>query len=452
MRAAETREQFERFCARVELVAVIDHAGRAGNGFFQALFDQHPQVLTCPWLHYAYSYAVTEYDGASDLPAADAHRFWSTKWYFRLLYQIPAGALASQIRKFGGDPDAAIDRSELRRVFDELVGTRETISRRELVLASYFAYAVGVGRNLEAIKYVLISDSISLRTEHVVAGFSGRVVDHMVSDFPSARLFHLERDPRAGFASSRHQFVNSLGNMYGIKPGNYWRRLGRLARLDYDWDSTFVFGFWLLYFAQTYRAIERKKADYPGHFSEVKNEDLNLRFTWAVDAIIKRLNVEALPEWRNEPYVPTMVGSPWTGTGAYNSTYQPHRHGPLPNDSDEVAGRVTGPNAYVTQRWRTRLLTNEVRILEWSLAREMEHFGYEFLTQERDRSSFKFVSALLRPLSGELPTRRWLASGRGLGWREFSRRVFFTLSFPPFYFASRVSLLILAFSRRLLPA
>ena len=76
----------------------------------------------------------------------------------------------------GGDPRAPVDRIIVREVFDVLLSECGRITRRELVLASYFAYAVATGRDLRAVEYVLVSDSISLRTERVMDGFSGCVV------------------------------------------------------------------------------------------------------------------------------------------------------------------------------------------------------------------------------------------------------------------------------------
>ena len=59
--------EFKNFSMQVNLLMVIDHAGRAGNGFFQTIFDSHPQVLACPWMHYVYSYLQSEYGDAEQL-------------------------------------------------------------------------------------------------------------------------------------------------------------------------------------------------------------------------------------------------------------------------------------------------------------------------------------------------------------------------------------------------
>ncbi|HEY2250673.1 MAG TPA: hypothetical protein VGH74_06415, partial [Planctomycetaceae bacterium] len=140
------REKFEAFARRVNLIVAIDHSGRAGNGFFQAIFDQHPEVLTCPWMHYVYSYIETEFGGPCILDCARAGDFLTTKTYFRYVYLDVDDRRSKEITKFGGDPAAPLDRDVVRRVFREIVANSDTISRRDAIVAMYFAFAVGSGR------------------------------------------------------------------------------------------------------------------------------------------------------------------------------------------------------------------------------------------------------------------------------------------------------------------
>jgi len=435
-------ENFSAFSERVNLIVAIDHAGRAGNGFFQAVFDQHPEVLTCPWMHYVYSYIETEFGDGAFLDAVRAREFLAAKAYFRYVYCDADATRANEIRKFGGDPTAVLDRSLVRRVFDEIFQASDSISRRDAVIAMYYCYALGVGRDLEQIKYVLVTDSISLRLEDPSSGFSGRVVDRIVDDFPAARIMQLVRDPRASFASTNHQYVNSAGNMYGLHFGNYWESVKRLCQARFDWDRLHVFGFFLGYFWQTFLAVERKVAQYRDHVLRVKNEDLNLAFVPTMQKLCNWLGIRMLPEWSGMDYVPTMVGRPWTGTGAYNSAYQRNTYGPLSNDPDKVARTVTGPNEYVTRRWRTRLAESEIYLIEWVLRAEMERYGYDFVVLKPDNAGIGELKRVLwKPMRGELPTIRWIFNGRHLGWRELADRVFFTVAFPPFYVGTRLQLL-----------
>lgn len=431
---------FADFLERVELIFVLDHAGRAGNGFFLTIFDQHPEVLACPWMHYVYSYIVSEF-GEGEIDCGRLRDFWTREFYFRFLYNDLDDALADELRRFGADPDAPLDRARVRQVFDGFLEGRAQMSRKELVVLTYYAFAAGLGRDLGQVRYIMVADSISLRSESPFTGFSGRVIDAAVHDFPEARLIHLVRDPRAGFASTRHQFVNSLGNMYGIRWGSYWRRFRRLLRRDWDWDSVFVFGFWLVYFAAAFRAAERKKAQYARRFTTIRNEDLNLNFEPSIAALAIRLGVRCPPAWGGAPFVPTMLGRPWTGTGAYNSRYQTHRYGPLANDREEVARQVTGPNAYVTERWKTRLSRSEIYLIERLLAPEIRAYGYAFLEYRPGRrQAGRFELALAVPLTGELPSPLWILKGFRLGLAEVVQRLFYLYAFPLFYVAARLVL------------
>jgi hypothetical protein len=434
----DTVAQFRTFSQRANLMIAIDHSGRAGNGFFQAIFDQHPQVLTCPWIHYVYSYIVTEFGPKAEIDAAQLRAFLSTHAYFRLLYQDADPQRRMEILKFGGNPEARIDRDRLRAVFDEILGRSRVITRRDAVLAMYFAFGLATGRILDDVKYVLVTDAMSLRFESAYDGFSGVALEAAAADFPAIRILQLVRDPRASFASTNHQFVNSAGNMYGLHFGNFWKSLGLLWRKKFDWERVFVFGFLLIYFRQAYLAAERFKARHSDNVIVIRNEDLNLKFAEATGALCAQLGIAPSPQWSANDYQPTMVGMPWTGTGAYNSAYQKITDGPLENDPPSVADKVTGPNEYVTRRWRSRLAPNEIYLIEWMLRDELRNFGYEPMELNADNRSVAAMTRRLRaPLRGELPTWRWIARGGRRGFAEIADRVFFTLFFAPFYVGVR---------------
>ena len=73
---------FRRFRQSVNLMLVIDHAGRAGNGFFQTIFDKHPQVVVCPWIHYIYSYIIEEFGDKETLSCEEVQEFLATNDLF----------------------------------------------------------------------------------------------------------------------------------------------------------------------------------------------------------------------------------------------------------------------------------------------------------------------------------------------------------------------------------
>ncbi|MBU1040842.1 MAG: sulfotransferase [Proteobacteria bacterium] len=439
------RKLFKSFTERANLLLVVDHAGRAGNGFFLSIFDQHEQVLSCPWVHYVYSYCLTLFGDGDALESSHVLDVWSKQKYFNLLHDDLSAENRAFILKVGGDPAAPMDRSLVRTVFRDIILARPTISRRELILATYFSFALGIGRDTEAIEYVLVSDSISLRTESVFAGYSGRIVDLVLEDFPTARLFHLIRDPRAGFASTNHQFINQLGNMYGLRLGNALSRLVRTARMDFNWDSFFVFGFFLMYFRQTFEAIMRKRAEHATSFTVIRNEDLNCNFRETMKSVSSMLGIKHLEAWDlDEHFMPTMLGIPWRGTGAYNSRYSPPTM--LQNDPASVCAKSVGPNKHVTVRWKSRLKPSEIYLIETFLRPEFDALGYDLLTTSGSWRSSRWLLTLLKPLRGELPSVHWVAQGWSVGWRLFMDRLFFSIVWPVYYILVRLSFAVAVYT------
>ena len=336
----------------------------------------------------------------------------------------------------GGNPKARIDRQIVKRIFDQYLQRSQTISRQNLVCLIFYSFAIGTGRNLDDVKYVLCTDSISLRQETLFTGFSGKLIEIALADFPFAKLVHLERDPRAGFASSNHQFINQLGNMYGVRYGNFFDRLKLIFKKQLDWDSFFVFGFWMIYFLKTYKTIKLKKALNEDVFHTVLNEQLNLNFSETMHQLSLVLGLKYLRCW-DERFQPTMLGLPWTGTGGYNNQYQRNHYGPLKNDSDDVSKNVRGPNVYVTQRWRKRLRKNEILLLECMFADEIHTFGYEFMNPPKIRNSFfHFFIALCKPLVASC--QLYLGLEMGLRCKASFEPLILCFVFPLFYIYGRI--------------
>jgi hypothetical protein len=441
---------FEEFQNRVGLICLIDHHGRAGNGFVLSIFDQHPEVLTCPWIHYDYTYAMEFLGMSNTYPSCLVKSIWPQKAYYRYLYNELTPDMAAALIKPGGDPSAPVNRKEVRRVFDLIVEQGDVITRKQLIQASYFSYAMGVGRDLQKIKYIMISSAISLRTETPLTGFQGRMIDFMAEDFKDLKLFCLVRDPRAQFASTYHQFINTRGNAYGIFPGNYFIELIRSFELNLRMDSGCIFMHFLSYMASASRTVYRKLTQYADRAYIIRNEDLNLNFIPTIDKICRWLNIHILDSWKSNKYEPTMVGRPWRGTGAYNSRYQTVTNGPLENDPDTVANRITGPNEYVTRRWRFRLKRNEIELMEFLFYDELRFHGYDFyLPLKKRRSINTLLTRLLKPFSGEWPTFRWILKGKEIGPGASAQRLWYAFSFLPFYVLSRVRFLAIVLQYKL---
>lgn len=434
----------------VNLIASFDVSGRGGNIFFLSIFDRHPQVAGCALVQYSYSYVDTQFSGAQTIDAKAAHAFISEKAYTRLLYQEPDGAVGDMISRLGGDITAAFDRATFRRMVDDFFASRQIVSRRELIAVPMLAYAAALGRDLDAIRYVIIGDAISTRKENAVNGFGGHLVEVVLADFPDAKLIRLIRDPRATFASPRHQFVNAFGNMYAIEPGNYFSRLWDLLRVNLTSENGSVYLFWLIYIKQAEIVARRLVEKHPRNFATAINEQLNTNFPAAMTKLASWLGISFEADWSSNAFAPTVMGALWLGTGAYNNRYQRAVTGPLANDPDDVAGKVTGPNEYVTRRWRTRLSVREIELIEHLFRQEIREYGYEVLyDKEQTGDLASLMRTALLPFVGEMPSIAWLRTGWSLGLREFGKRLFYAATFPPFYVLSRIVLFDFVLRRRL---
>lgn len=438
---------FEKFKSNTNIIAVFDHA-RSGNGFFQTIFDAHDEVLSCPWLHYVYSYNIGNLGYESIWDSKSVHKLWTThNHYFDLLYHELDRDSIDFIHRMGGSDSSIVHRDKVRKVFDTLVLSRPNISRRDFVLSLYFSIAVGLGKDIDKIQYILLADTISLRSEKAITGYSAAIIDQIVLDFPDSQLIHLERDPRAGVASLVHQFTNQLGNGYGLKFGNFWSRFFRLLKLDFDRDSVWVFGFWLMHVRAAYSAICKKKTKYANNFIDVKNEDLNLDFVNTVRDMSSKVGFGWYKGWDLD-FKPTMLGSVWKGTGAYNSKYQHYTNGPLANDSMEVSCQSASPNKHVTTRWRSKLSKNEIILIETLLHGELKDFSYPFDFVKKDSpNSVTLLKSLFFPVKGEIPSFLWIKNGLKDGVFELTNRIFYLIFFPFFYMAVRFIFLIVIYHR-----
>lgn len=436
--------------ASVNLIMSFDVSGRGGNIFFLSIFDRHPQVAGCAIVQYVYSYIATQFGDAQMIDAAAAHKFIAEKAYTKLLYEEPMGANGDMISRLGGDVTAPFDRPAFRQMIDAFFTGRQTVSRRELIAVPLLAYAVALGRDIDAIGYVIMGDAISTRKENAVRGFSGDLVEVVLKDFPDARLIRLIRDPRATFASPRHQFVNAFGNMYAIAPGNYFSRLCDLAKINLTSENGSVYLFWLIYIKQAEIVARRVLERHPSNFATAINEELNTNFPAAMTKLAGWLGISFESDWSSNAFVPTVMNVPWLGTGAYNNRYQRATTGPLANDPDEVAGKVTGPNAYVTRRWRTRLSPREIELIEHLFRQEIREYGYEVLHDRPERGDLaSLLRTALLPFVGEMPSLAWLRTGWSVSFAEFGRRLFYAVTFAPFYLLSRIVLFDFVLRRRL---
>ena len=310
----------------------------------------------------------------------NALKFISEFSYFRLLYNEPRGEIGDLIHKIGGDIKANFDRSKYRKLINKLCSEKKKfLSRREVIVFSMGAYAECRGFDVKKIKYIGLNDAVSLRGEDLLKGYSSQHLKQANKDFPNIIYLALLRDPRAQFASTRHQMINEFGNNYNLKMGNWWSSLENLIfnRISLDDGPAH---FCLLYQVAAFKALVSIWRESQAKWLFVKNEDINTKFLPTMTALCNKLSINPDQAWvrDGDEFKPTMLGQPWAGTGAYSSRYQNIKNGPLENDPQKTILKAIGPNSYVIRRWKSRLPTAEKYLLEKFFNWKLNYFPIQF--------------------------------------------------------------------------
>lgn len=434
-------KQLIAFTNCTNLISLIDHGGRAGNVFISCTFEQHPEIICCPLVHYNYSYTLSRFGSKREIDSKEAFSFLVNESYFQYVYHSPEGNTKELISKIGGIPEAPLNRHYIQELMKSFFSSTSTISRKQMWAAAYGAYALARGIDLGRVKYIMINDAISSRNESVFQGYKGILVKEMLLDFPQAKLVNLVRDPRAQYASSNHQFVNELGNTYGLKLGNFWNRFKTILNDQITMEQGPANLLWILYQVQAARTAFHLNNMYSDKFMILRNEDINLSFLPTLKKFCQWLDVGLAPNWKAEGFVPTMLDVPWKGTGAYSNRYQTVLDGILKNDSVSVSLNSAGPNKYVTQRWKKRLYKWEITLLERLFKEEIEYLNYQILYDTKNDSDLKILlKCAWLPTSGELPNWRWLIAGFQKSIKEGINRLFYCVAFPVFYILVRIKL------------
>jgi len=426
---------------QINLIGLMDHGGRAGSNFVQCLFDRHTEVISCPLVHYVYSYWIDIFDDRDEITPNEAREFVATRSYFRFIFNSPDNKNTAFIRKIGGSDKIEFDFDRYHELVDTYLNSREMFSRRNFLSVLYVIYAYVFGKDLKKLKYFLINDAVSIRGENMFTGFSVKTMDMMRFDYPDSWIVFLVRDPRAQFASTRHQLVNEYGNNYSVSMNNWWVRIVDLFydRITMDYGPAHLISY-MYQCASAKAAIERCMSE-DKRTIILRNEDVNLCFLPKMESLAKIIGFSVAPEWRKTNYVPSMMGAPWHGTGAYSDRYQTQTNGPLQNDSINQVKKAIGPNSHVTERWKKRMPKHEIELSERLFHDELKYLGYTIFYDKDSRSDFvTLMRTAWFPASGELPLPKWIFSGWKEGPYFFLNRVFYTISLPLFYLLSRIKL------------
>lgn len=414
LKTVNLEEAFRRFSG-IGVMVVLDH-GRAGNNFFMRIFDQHSEVLSVPFIGYFYSSLLDFFAGRTTVPGAEAYQ-----WMLRdnNISHITYKKGLRGFERRGDDPNCNINHATIRHMLTKLLIKKPRLTHKEIIGAVYLSYALGMGRNINQVKYLLVNDST-----WDADGRENKVLfDAICADNP--KIIHLVRNPRASFASLRHEYVNEYGNMYPLRPP--------IAM----WKVTGCNSVWLWILRYTTKGAKAlfKLGDVLGKdsFYTLRYEDLNLRFVKTMRHLIHWLGVCWYEPWSNLDYVPTAGGLPSKGTSAYRSTRRVHM-GPLKDDLEvSFPGPNRETNREVTERWKKRLYKREIKMLEAVYYDEMREFDYESMYVRKRNQIFPALMWVLFPLAGEIPRFQWWVSTK-----RIKNKIAFLVISLPVYILSRI--------------
>jgi len=377
-----------------DIVIVFDH-GRAGNAFFVRVFDQHPEVLSVPFVGYFYSRLV-EFFGKKDRVAGEEAYKWMVEGGNIIhIANDMSPKVEKSLRRMGDDPAFQIDRRLIRELLRHLIGDRDTVTLEDIIAGLCLAYVLATKRDIEKVKILLFNDSTK---NGRVDGDkrNKRLFNAIEQTNKNFRIIHLVRDPRASFASLRHLYVNQYGTMYPLRVRNIWK-------------ATTVSSIWLWILSYTSagaRSIFEWQKKLSNNFYRLKIEDLNLDFVATLEKITAWLGVSWYEPWSRPDYVATAGGLPWRGISSYSSSYQTNIDGPMKNDS-QLKPSFAGPNKDIVEKWKKHIYKREIKFLEAVYYDELRRLDYKPLYVHRRIQRFLLLWYVLLPFAGEIPPLRW---------------------------------------------
>jgi hypothetical protein len=333
----------------------ITGASRSGTTLLSLILDMHPAVL---------SLKETHYFGEAWHPDARGRRFDP-----REATEACAALLARQADRGLPRTVTSIQRSRARQLVDDLgpaaLDPATMFSAVALELASAQSKSIACEKTPRNVFYA----------------------EALLRAYPSARIIHMVRDPRAVMASQKMR----------------WHRR-RLSAHGYAVSRHESVRTWVNYHPLTIARLWRDAATAALRVAGSPRVTL-LRFEDLV--CDPERTVAGLCDWLGLDFVPTMLDVPQT-----NSSHQSCCNG---------ARRGLYPDAIVT--WLTKLTTAEIAIVERRCSELMARFGYEPTLSPRSRPSaaeFAYVATYPVHLAGVLliNPRRAMVQGRALWGRR----------------------------------
>lgn len=453
-------ELYELFDKTIPLI-VFDHA-RAGNGFFSRLFDQHQNILSIPFVCYLPFHLEVLFKGKRRIKWEKALYYLLNKTDVRYLFNELDDEIKLEYNRLGDNPNFKIDRELGKSTLSNMLKHVGMVSKKDVFTSLHAAYAIAVDRKIDSIKYILMSD----QPLHYKAHFNNSIENHYKNDresFSDCIFIHLVRDPRANFASLRHQYLKENNGIYDYTVKGLIKSILGIFGGPLTW-STYLYIY--DYTSSGNQDLTNWRMNSANQFYVIRNEDINTNFIPTMKLLIEYLGVEMCLDWFMDDYTPTSGGEIWKGVGAYNDTYQNltankikdtynKRLNPiyrfklnskLSNDKKEISASIVGPNKYVTERWKSKLSVSEIKILELLYKNELIQYNYSFLHSANGLYSkiMQFLCFAL-PFNGEGISFFWIKSRFSKGLKGILQLFFDLVSLPVFYIMGRATLIKLFF-------
>lgn len=287
----------------------VQTIGRASSDFFQGILDGHPQIVTLPRLN-----SIRDCDAYHKKPEEIA------LYIYRHVFQ---NAALTYIK----NPDI-LSYQKFQAPFCDYLN-QYGISRKNILIALYYAYAVHFHPNISSVEYLCYS------------GHNYQRMIDIATDFPRRKTIFLVRDPRASFYSMR------------------------------DRSGLYAWSFHILHVMLNYSGYYKLLAKIAAQDTLlVRHEDLHLSFDRVKASVLDFLHIEYDPSMEtssffNMPYDGS--SSPWTNLANHFSTR------PDPK--------------YVHEKWKAHLHPLELFLVQITSSELMRFAGYPRISRHKCRNN-----------------------------------------------------------------